>query len=227
MGISTLVDLVKVLTTTSGTGPLVLDAAVPSFRGVEALVAGKVYSYSIQLGSNYEFGTGVFDGSSLTRGVVGSSYGNGPIPLTPGATVTFVALAQDVQSGLTGQQGPATLQLGFFFTTPLAASEVIALYTAAVRYTYPVNFSSLAATSVGSVGTNPAASFVLTVARQVGGLGAFSTIGTITISAAGAFVFATVGPDPIVIGASDVVRVTGPLTPDAAAANVSVTLKGF
>lgn len=222
MGISTLVDLVKVLSTTSGTGPLILDTAVPGFRGVEALTVGKTYSYSLQPGANYEFGTGLWDGTSLTRGVVASSYGNGPIPLVPGATVTFVALAQDIQSGLTGAQGPPTLQMGIFFTSPLAASEDFAIYVAPVPYTYPANFLG----SVAAIGTPPAASMLLTIARQVGGSGAFATIGTMSVSTGGITTFATTGGDPIAIAAGDVIRVRGPGSADATASNFTATLKG-
>jgi hypothetical protein len=225
---SALVDLVKILTTTAGTGPLVLDTAVPSFRGIEALTVGKTYSYSIQTGSNYEYGTGVFDGSTLTRGVVGSSYGNAAIPLTSGATVTFVALAQDIQpetigpAGPAGPMGPPAIQLAVFFTTALAASEVFGLYVAPADFQYDPGFDG----SVGNVGTAPAANMTIDVSRQSLGAGAFATIGTITITSAGAVTFATAGGIGVAIVATDVIKFTGPATPDTATF-FTATLRGF
>ena len=227
MGVSTLVDLVKVLTTTSGTGALVLDTAVPSFRGVEALVVGKTYSYCLQPGANFEYGTGIWDGTTLTRGVIQSSYGNGPIPLVPGATVTFVALAEDVQSGLAGVPGPPTLQIAAFFIQPLTTSEIFALYIAPTTFTFPANFSTVAAPAVGAIATPPAATMVIGIDRQVRGAGAFASIGTISIATSGLCTFATVGNAPVIIQGGDVIRAIGPATVDASAASFTATLKGF
>lgn len=230
MARSTLVDLVKVLTTTTGVGPLILDTAVPSFRGVEALIDGSTYSYSIQQGANYEFGTGLYSALdlSLTRGVLGSSYGDAPLPLIVGATVTFVALGRDVQpesvgpEGPPGPMGPPAIQLAIFFTNPLAASEVFALYAAPAAFLYPQGFVG----SVGTAQTPPAALMIINVARQDGGAGPFSAIGTITIQTSGVVSFATTIPAVVAIAVGDVVKFTGPATPDTAA-NFSATLKGY
>jgi acyl dehydratase len=96
---STLTDLVKIVIGNTGTGTLQLGAAVPSFRGTDVLVDGDTYSYSIQQGSNYEFGQGLFDSGTqtLTRGVIGSSNGNAALSLTPNAIVSFTALSIDYQ----------------------------------------------------------------------------------------------------------------------------------
>lgn len=106
---STLVDLVKVFINTQGTGTLALGTALPAFRGVEALVDGATYDYSIQQGSNFEYGTGLFtagDGT-LTRGVQASSYGGAPIPLVANAVCTFTALATSLlRPGPEGPIGP-------------------------------------------------------------------------------------------------------------------------
>jgi hypothetical protein len=106
---STLVDLVKVFINTQGTGTLALGSALPSFRGVEALVDGLIYDYSIQQGANFEYGTGTFtagDGT-LTRGVQASSYGGAPIPLVANAVCTFTALASSLlRPGPQGNIGP-------------------------------------------------------------------------------------------------------------------------
>lgn len=96
---STLVDLVKIIITNTGTGTLQLGAPVQAFRGVDALTDGETYSYSIQQGANYEVGQGVYSlaDTTLTRGVIVSSYGNTAIPLSPNAVVAFPALAGDFQ----------------------------------------------------------------------------------------------------------------------------------
>lgn len=115
MTLSTLVDLTKLQILSVGTGPLLLGAAVPSFRGVEALTTAALYSYSIQQGSNYETGNGTYDASAgtLTRGVVLSSNGNAAIDLSPNAIVTFTVFAADLRvagppgnPGLPGDPGP-------------------------------------------------------------------------------------------------------------------------
>lgn len=99
MPISTLVDLVKIIITNTGTSTLQLGAAVDGFRGQSALIDGETYNYSIQQGSNYEVGTGIYTAGdqTLSRGVIFSSYGNTPFPLSPNAVCTFPALAGDFQ----------------------------------------------------------------------------------------------------------------------------------
>lgn len=106
MTIATPVNLVRVAILSTGSGTLQLGPAVAAFRGIDALVSGNTYSYSIQQGANYEFGRGVYDAGSgtLTRGVIGSSYGNAPINLAPNAVCVFPALAEDLQ--IPGPPGP-------------------------------------------------------------------------------------------------------------------------
>ena len=96
---STLVDLTKLQILSVGTGILQLGAAVPGFRGQEALTDGAPYSYSIQQGSNYELGQGTYNlaAATLTRGVIVSSAGGGPIALTPNAILTFTVFAVDLR----------------------------------------------------------------------------------------------------------------------------------
>ncbi len=93
------VNLVRMTVLSTGSGTLALGPAVPAFRGMDALVDGNVYSYSIQQGANFEYGRGLYgaSGGTLTRGVIGSSYGGAPILLTPNAIVVFPALAEDLQ----------------------------------------------------------------------------------------------------------------------------------
>ena len=98
MATSTLVDLVEIQILNTGTGTIQLGAAVAAFRGVEALIDGATYSYSIQQGANYETGTGIYTQATgaLSRNVLTSSYGGAPIPLAPGAVVAFTALSRDL-----------------------------------------------------------------------------------------------------------------------------------
>lgn len=95
---ATLVDLVKVSATSTGTGAIVVGQAVPGYRGVEALQIGETYSCSIQQGSAWEFGRYQLLASPyrLVRTVLGSSNGGAPINLLAGATVAFVALSVDL-----------------------------------------------------------------------------------------------------------------------------------
>jgi hypothetical protein len=103
---ATPVNLVRVTILTIGVGTFTLGPAVSAFRGVEALVDGNTYSYSVQQGGNYEFGQGIFGAgdNTLTRGVIGSSNGNAPVNFAANAICVFPALAQDLQ--LPGPQGP-------------------------------------------------------------------------------------------------------------------------
>lgn len=106
---STLVNLVRVTILNTGTGTLQLGAAIAAFRGIEALTDGKTYSYSIQQGSKYETGQGVYSQSAgtLTRGVIESSAGNAAISLSPNAVCAFPALNIDFQvPGPPGRDGP-------------------------------------------------------------------------------------------------------------------------
>lgn len=105
----TLVDLVKIYATNTGTGTLALGGAVSSFRGQEALIDGHTYAYSIRQGANYEVGAGVYNAGSgtLGRSVQFSSAGGAPIGLGPNAIINFPALAADIsQTGPAGPAGP-------------------------------------------------------------------------------------------------------------------------
>lgn len=96
-----LVDLVKIQVLSSGTGAFQLGAAVPGFRGTEALLDGVVYSYSVQSGSNYEVGTAVYNaaGTSLVRTPQLSSNGNAAVAFPANIEVNFTALADDYGGG--------------------------------------------------------------------------------------------------------------------------------
>lgn len=101
MGVSTLVDLVKIQVLSSGTGPFNLGPAVPGFRGVEALIDSAIYSYSVQSGSTYEIGTGVYlaSGQQLVRTPIVSSSGNVAVSFPANVQLAFTALADDFAAG--------------------------------------------------------------------------------------------------------------------------------
>ena len=96
--IATLVDRVKILVLSSGTGPFELGAAVPGYRGVEALTDGATYNYAGAQGSNFEVGTGVYLEASgtLVRTPLLSSSGGAAIAFSANLELNFTILAQDV-----------------------------------------------------------------------------------------------------------------------------------
>ena len=105
--------------------------------------------------------------------------------------------------------------IGWFFTSAPLTSEVLALYTAAESITLADDFAG----SQGDVGTNPAATFTMTVQKNG------STVGTVAISTGGVFTFATTGTTVSLV-AGDQLKIVAPAGVDASVANVSVTLKG-
>lgn len=107
-----LVDLVKIIVSIGGTGPLTLGTAALGYRGQEALTNLQAYSYSIQQGGEYEYGSGQYLSAShtLVRAPANSSNGGSPIDVEGGALVTFTALVADF--GPTGPTGPASVVPG-------------------------------------------------------------------------------------------------------------------
>lgn len=98
MTTTTLVDRVKIVVSSSGTGPFVLGPAVPAYRGVEALIDGVAYNYATELGSQYEVGTGVYVASSntLVRSPQISSNGGAAISFPANIELSFTVLAADI-----------------------------------------------------------------------------------------------------------------------------------
>jgi hypothetical protein len=138
VGITKLVDRVKVQATSSGTGPFVLGPTVLSYRGTEALSDGMTYSYVVESGNDFECGTGYYVAASsqLVRTPIESSNGNAAVPFPPGVQVSFTALAQDIQS--TGANLPIADALGEDPTVAIsqrAATDAIASATSGL----PIN----------------------------------------------------------------------------------------
>ena len=96
---STLVNLVRLTTTTVGAGIITPGVAVVGYAGLSFLVDGTTYSYSIIAdGVNWECGQTVYTaaGPTLTRTVTTSSNGGAPIALSGKAIVNITALAADI-----------------------------------------------------------------------------------------------------------------------------------
>lgn len=104
-----------------------------------------------------------------------------------------------------------------FVATP-TATELLAIDVLNEAATFPINFAG----SVAFCGTNPTASFVLTIKKSSGGT--VTTIGTLTISTGGAATFATTGGTTQALAAGDTLLVYGPGTADSTAANIGATL---
>lgn len=96
--ISTLVDRVKIVVFSNGTGPFQLGPSVAAYRGVEALLDGATYSYATEFGANYEAGTGVYVAGSQTfvRSPLISSNGGAAVNFPANIELVFTALAQDL-----------------------------------------------------------------------------------------------------------------------------------
>jgi hypothetical protein len=142
-----------------------------------------------------------------------------------GDTACFISEGADVVRCVSYQRangqalsGSATAlyrPVAFFFTTPPTTSEVLLVYVATEAITFADEFAG----STCSVGTNPTASFVMTV--KLNG----AAVGTITISTLGVATFVTTG-GTVVMASGDRLTVEGPAVVDATAANIAVTLKG-
>lgn len=126
MPTSTLVNDVKVISSTVGIGPLTLGAALTAYRGVEALIDGETYSYSIHQGDNREYGRGVFTAATngFTRGVINSSASNTPIALQNGAIVAIVLLVEDLEDRI---GIPAEFTIGTVTAGPPGSTPVVTI----------------------------------------------------------------------------------------------------
>lgn len=97
-----LYNIVKVYTSTTGTGTVTLGAAVPSFItfATAGVTTGSTVSYAIEDGNNREVGTGVYTSGAetLTRSVVTSTNSNALISLSGNAVVFITGLAADLSS---------------------------------------------------------------------------------------------------------------------------------
>lgn len=148
-----------------------------------------------------------------------SDTGSDDLQLPPPSERANTCICFDENGNLQLRPAPGSnyYSFGFFFIAAANASEVLCLHVAAEPFTIPANFGS--PNSLGSCGTNPAASFAIDVQRN--GV----TIGTITISTGGAFTFATTGGTAKAIAAGDVLKFVGPASPGTCT-NVAITIRG-
>lgn len=132
---------------------------------------------------------------------------------------------------------------GTGWTDPISAAEIATLYNGYKNAHYDIRFGFVEtpgdaevidtipivrevtlpadmAGSIGTIGTNPAASFVMSVKDDA------VEIGTITVSDAGVFTFATDSAEAKVIAAGSILTIEGPATADTTAEDLSVTLLG-
>jgi hypothetical protein len=101
-------------------------------------------------------------------------------------------------------------------TDNIQSNEILTDHPVIRAFTIPVNFAG----SFASSGTNPAASFVLTVLKNG------ASIGTITIATSGTVTFATSGGLAQSFAAGDLLTVKAPATVDTAIARLRYTIKG-
>lgn len=243
MALSTLVDLVKCVIASTGPGPFTLGPAVQGFRGAEVLIDGAQYSYSVQLGGNYETGQGVFTASTatLTRGVITSSVGGSPVEFGPGARVTFTLLALDllalsgslppgsvvrIDQGGTGagdaQGARANLGVGArvfgtsWIEAPTADSEILVVFPSDVQGTILADFVDWTYALDGL----PVSDYVLSV--EIAG----TLAGTITIDPAGAIAAVTVSGQDKGVDRGDPVKIAAPADASTAGVGFSFSVVG-
>ena len=107
--------------------------------------------------------------------------------------------------------------LPLFFTTTPTDGEVLLLHKAGADFTIPADFT---AALESHVGTNPTATFDLTVAQNG------ATIGTISVSTGGVVTATTTSGAAKAIAQGDLIAITGPGTADTTAANMAFTIIG-
>lgn len=133
---------------------------------------------------------------------------------TANAFKVFDGAAWNVLS--TGGGGSSWYDVRLGFKSTPTASQIIDTIPVIRALTLPANLSG----AIGLIGTNPTASMVLVLADDG------TQVATITISTSGAFTFSTTGGVDINVAAGSILTLVGPATPDATAANASITIPG-
>lgn len=163
------------------------------------------------------------DGSSPTWVIANST----PIP-PPELPTSASAGDQLIYNGTDWVAQRPRYNIGFSFVGGvLTASQLIGLHRATKAIRIPANFGAFAghASQAGAT-ANATGSTVISVARAVAATpNTFTQIGTITFAAGGVVAtFATTGGTAISIAQGDVIRLTGPATPDSTLANFYCTI---
>src|SRR5690242_8833062 len=99
---------VKFTTSTTGTGTITVGTASTGFRtpAQAGIPTGTTIRYSIDDGSDWEYGYGTYtsSGTTLSRNVMGSSNSNALLSLTGNAVVKIPALAEELPSWINVKQ---------------------------------------------------------------------------------------------------------------------------
>jgi hypothetical protein len=167
-----LYNIVKVYTSTTGTGTISLGAAVSSFItfATAGVVNGSTVSYAIEDGSNREVGTGTYTSGAetLTRNVVTSTNSNNLISLSGNAVVFITGLAADLSSDTANtantlvlrngsgnfSAGAATLSSAVMSGSTSGSTTVQATATASGTLTLPAATDTLVGKATSDVFTN-------------------------------------------------------------------------
>lgn len=121
---TTLYDRVQETTTTTGTGELTLDGAVPGYRSFASVLNnGATTPYVIVGGTEWECGRGTMIGATtLERShSTSSSSGGDLVNFSPGTKQVFIAATGDVFAEFGGGGGGS--QLGTWADRPISASN--------------------------------------------------------------------------------------------------------
>lgn len=158
-------------------------------------------------------GTGLDGGGPLTGDIL---LDLSDTAVSPGSYLS-ANITVDAQGRITAaSNGNVPVKISFSAPFTPAASEIFLVYPCAESFTLPANFAG----SVGTVMTNPTATYTMTVKKNG------STVGTIAISTGGVFTFATSGGVAVSFVSGDRLTIEGPVTADATLKNFGVTLKG-
>lgn len=157
------------------------------------------------------------DGPQGPQGPTGPAGPEGPQgPVGPEGPAGPQGLVGDTgPAGPTGPAGSTAYSLPIYFIETPITNEVLLYHVFAENVAFPDDFTG----AVGVVGTNPTASFVLSIEKN--GVAA----GSITVSTSGVFTFATTGTTLSFVP-GDTIKVICPTTVDATVASLTTTLKG-
>jgi hypothetical protein len=163
---------------------------------------------------------GVITALTTAKMTIGGTDGDVIVNDSAGESVTIAkwtsrrTVLDDI--GIGGGSGTGAYDMRFGFVATPSASQVIDTVMAVRDIDLPANLAG----SLGQIGANPTASFVMDL-KDDG-----TTIGTITISTTGAFTFATTSGTPKTIDVGSVITLVAPTTADATAANMTLTILG-
>jgi len=126
-------DLTAIVINSSGTGTFQLGTAALGHFGIESLIDGATYSYTVIQNNNAEVGKGVYFASTqtMTRSVLRSSYGNQPVPFSAGAVCNFAFIEEDF-AALQTQLNAGASAYGTWLTLPGNAGKTQAQFIASL-----------------------------------------------------------------------------------------------